>query len=852
MKCRDLKKLISAYTDSELPRTQREFVEEHLAGCADCRVLLESYQEVNRKLATLGVMPFRSDIKGTTMSRIKADTFTGKPALKWLRPALAITAILAAVTVFWVMPFEISSTHGNAMSPPPLTWDKVNVMLSLFLLVAFLIISGRLAVNNRYARIASGIASILCGVLGIGISLHASQIGYTERLFTMGIISVFGLIWGIVYLTRHTINHWVAVTEVVLCSAVLILEATVFIGPVTQVWLTIITIVIPVGIIIYAFNRELKQTPQKWLPRALMIIVLMVGVSVLLADQLRGTGISGKDGGLMSPSTSHPPLSYIIVTDIGWLALILGTLIMLGLRFRNRFAGAVADVGSISFGIFGWYAGLYALSTPGNDLFLGMGIIPILGLMMGIAQITGNADRRWIAFTGIVLCISALVLDIVFLITYPGGIYFWFTFATMVIPIVIIVYAFRTKIQSPSRRWLRPVLVAVPIVTILIVITILQPWGSFPAPKTIMAKAYAATSSVQSFRFNLSVFPGPDQEMRLEAEYSSPDRYHVRMIEGQKVEEFIVIGNQQYVKNTSMSKNMIKATIAGFSSLLDKDSTIGRMNLLTDIKQLRDEKIDDTECLHYKGRIDMEKQIAEAKRSMQESRDRIGADQPTDEEIDADLAQMRSVNIEVELWIDKADNLIRQLKQTKQGGFEPSSVIYKYYDFDKTIIIEPPLDAQGNLLSDWQMAGSITPNSTQPVFTRQISSGIGAQPGYDDYAHQQISYRVTITNQSSDTVKNVRVILTTLATNEEIKPAVLEGIPENPVHLDLASDESEAYNFVWNFNPGNQSKEEILKLVEQTKITVKFTARDGSELTQRLYPNEPYPTNTPPVSPPVK
>jgi len=29
MKCRDLRELLSAYADNELPRTQKEFVEEH-------------------------------------------------------------------------------------------------------------------------------------------------------------------------------------------------------------------------------------------------------------------------------------------------------------------------------------------------------------------------------------------------------------------------------------------------------------------------------------------------------------------------------------------------------------------------------------------------------------------------------------------------------------------------------------------------------------------------------------------------------------------------------------------------------------------------------------------------------
>ena len=39
MKCRDLEELLSAYADGELPRAQREFVEEHLDSCSQCQAM---------------------------------------------------------------------------------------------------------------------------------------------------------------------------------------------------------------------------------------------------------------------------------------------------------------------------------------------------------------------------------------------------------------------------------------------------------------------------------------------------------------------------------------------------------------------------------------------------------------------------------------------------------------------------------------------------------------------------------------------------------------------------------------------------------------------------------------------
>jgi anti-sigma factor RsiW len=48
MRCSDYEELLSAYVSDELSRTQKEFIEEHLAGCADCRETLAGYNRVRR------------------------------------------------------------------------------------------------------------------------------------------------------------------------------------------------------------------------------------------------------------------------------------------------------------------------------------------------------------------------------------------------------------------------------------------------------------------------------------------------------------------------------------------------------------------------------------------------------------------------------------------------------------------------------------------------------------------------------------------------------------------------------------------------------------------------------------
>jgi hypothetical protein len=172
-----------------------------------------------------------------------------------------------------------------------------------------------------------------------------------------------------------------------------------------------------------------------------------------------------------------------------------------------------------------------------------------------------------------------------------------------------------------------------------------------------------------------------------------------------------------------------------------------------------------------------------------------------------------------------------------------------FYDFNEPIIIEPPLDANGELLDDWQLAGSITPDSKQPVFSRNISSSIGAQEGYDDYAHQEVEYSITITNNSSETVRDVRVTIATMLTAEPDKPARAEAEPETLADA-IAPDESRTYHAQIPFDASGLTKEEIIELHDMATILVHFTTEDGRELTELLYPDAPYPTKTPPPAPP--
>ena len=453
MNCRDLKIMLSAYADNELALAQREFAREHLSVCPECRATLEGYRAVNRKIISLRDMAALSDVSRDTMLKIKEQP-AGKTSGNRLRPALAITAVLAAIAVFVAVPLEMTGTPGVTGSPPPLTWVKLNVFISLYLMVAFLIMLGRVVTDSAYTRLIAGIAPILIGVIGISYGIRESLMGFPEELVIMGSISAAGLIMGAVYVTGRKINRWAAAAGIVLCAAASVLNAIVFMTyPVTHIWLILVPAVFPPGIIIFAFRQEFTQLPGAWMRPAMGMTAFMIGVVILLADQVRGIEIPWSTDPVTPPflAGSPPTPGYIIFHDIAWLALLAGSLMMLGLALKKRFAMAAAGVGTIAFGIYAWYVGLYALTIQRSDLFLGMGVLPVFDLVMGLAAIRTRADRRWMGLTGIVLSVSALVLDVIYIMSYGDIMYvFWFLAATILIPAGIIVYAFRHAIKRPS------------------------------------------------------------------------------------------------------------------------------------------------------------------------------------------------------------------------------------------------------------------------------------------------------------------------------------------------------------------------------------------------------------------
>jgi len=113
MKCKDIEELLSAYADGELERTQKEFVEVHLSGCADCRATLEKFRLVNDKLSTLSSLKATPDIREKIISQVKSGSFPPDIRMRrWIMSGASAVIIIVIILLLVIQPWNFSNTQG--------------------------------------------------------------------------------------------------------------------------------------------------------------------------------------------------------------------------------------------------------------------------------------------------------------------------------------------------------------------------------------------------------------------------------------------------------------------------------------------------------------------------------------------------------------------------------------------------------------------------------------------------------------------------------------------------------------------------------------------------------------------
>jgi len=471
-------------------------------------------------------------------------------------------------------------------------------------------------------------------------------------------------------------------------------------------------------------------------------------------------------------------------------------------------------------------------------------------------DIRQRLGKRWMPISGIIL--SSLALLLVFLNAIMLNINNVVPGENIVRVIVmavviagIIAYAFKEQIMSihVSGRWLRPAVVALAAVAVLIV-ALVQPWSV--NPQGVIAKAYSATEGLLSYRTSSSLtytHKGEVNNQSSEWEYVSPDRGHGHLNLGLGTFEFIIIGDKQYIRELDGASGKLFAIGVSVSgSTHSKEDTLRVLDSLTKVEKLPDERITGVDCLHLRGEVDLQKRAEKAKASLDPADPRY---EEMVRSVDEQIASGKKEEIEV--WIGKEDYLIRQVKHEGQsssgdGSFDAFSAVVKYYDFNKPIVIEPPLDAEGNLLPGWRLDANLSKEIFFDCRTHFEITG-------EDPAHQQINAIITVTNVAMEaTADNVRV---ELRNSEVIKDGDespwIKAVPSNSEPVILKRGEGETFNASWECDVTHIAGDELNELLERTVIKITYLTPEGDEA-ERMYTagGAVYPSVRPPAEPPGK
>jgi hypothetical protein len=282
-----------------------------------------------------------------------------------------------------------------------------------------------------------------------------------------------------------------------------------------------------------------------------------------------------------------------------------------------------------------------------------------------------------------------------------------------------------TQTYAGLKRWLRPAVIAAPVIIMAVIVLSLQFTGIFDGPSGVMKKAYAASSSLDAYHYIKEEFDqdGPDMELvhsyHAEIEYTTPDRYRISTESlntdrpynpGETIT--IRIGDQAYTN----AGYVVKREEESFERMdPSKDQTLEFLNILEETNTLEDELIDGTDCYHYTGTVDINKLLEWNRADTERMYYRMDADLEygmsisLEEFVENHNESYLDQEITFECWIGKEDYLLRQARlvyQTMEGEqstwneYKTISLL-KYTNFNKEILIEAPLDENGELLDGW-------------------------------------------------------------------------------------------------------------------------------------------------------
>lgn len=394
--------------------------------------------------------------------------------------------------------------------------------------------------------------------------------------------------------------------------------------------------------------------------------------------------------------------------------------------------------------------------------------------------------------------------------------------------------------KKNHSKWLRPVLVVIPVIAILTALFIWQPWSA-PTVSHIIDGAREVTADLQSYQVMIErTSDTEDGAYRIEIEFSAPDRYHYLYTGDGLDMEVILIGEVPYLRDVPGDSFGVSTWTGpgGYSSVISSEYTARTLDYLTDIERLPDEVIDGTDCFHYEGTYDWEKQLREIFSDDSASGRPPLSEAQLQERIEEEREEAGTTTINV--WIGKEDYLIRKMERVTQrpdmsGVVRTSTQIMSFSGFNEPIEIAAPVDSQGNLLLGW-----VTTAPDYPHFSMELQVEIDN----NDPSNRQVDFSITLTNISGENLTDVDVrIIPDFPDREDNPDANIwhrwESGQLGKGPFTLEPSESLQYGTTFGYDATSITTEIIAETIDNSYVEISYIPPGGQLKIERLHFDAP-------------
>lgn len=224
------------------------------------------------------------------------------------------------------------------------------------------------------------------------------------------------------------------------------------------------------------------------------------------------------------------------------------------------------------------------------------------------------------------------------------------------------------------------------------------------SPKAAVAKAYAATTAIQSVHYTITgtiSASGEVQEIHGEGDFLFPDREQMRIgVAGQTI-EMVRIGDKQYLKLPGAAEWQVREL--GSEALyqpVEPMDALGYLQSIAVVSELPDETVAGVLCKHYQGVVDVTQHLAAMESAIaKQANSEIQQGGQTLRE------RLKDASITVEVWIGKEDHLVYQEKLYMTTYFTPPTPVHgppaekipitstqtiRFSKFNQPLEIQPP------------------------------------------------------------------------------------------------------------------------------------------------------------------